>query len=239
MHCELPRYSLQPNQFTDTIYNSFYVPGSPATTAGLLRGKHGWFTERERDIAVTRVIRDDKTKKEQYERITWHDVKISVTDTKLWVHLLITFVGIMPHTPVSTYLPTLIKGYGFDVTTSNLLTVPSFFIGLILSIIIAKSADRFGNYALHALIGCVWSMIAFLVLQFLPDNAGRWSFYAAALFVASTPSWHGMQIAWMSSNLAPVGKRTIALGAVIGAANICGVPGSQIYRKCFFVDQSA
>lgn len=72
---------------------SFYVPGSPATTAGLLRGKNGWFTERERNIAVTRVIRDDKTKKEQYERITWHDVKISVTDTKLWVHLLITFVG--------------------------------------------------------------------------------------------------------------------------------------------------
>ncbi|KAK4518283.1 uncharacterized protein ATC70_001635 [Mucor velutinosus] len=202
----------------------------PATTAGLLRGKNGWFTERERNIAVTRVIRDDKTKKEQYERITWHDVKISVTDTKLWVHLLVTFVGIMPHTPVSIYLPTLIKGYGFDVTTSNLLTVPSFFIGLIISIIIAKSADRFGNYALHALIGCVWSMIAFLVLQFLPNSAGRWSFYAAALFVASTPPWHGMQIAWMSSNLAPVGKRTIALGAVIGAANICGVPGSQIYQ---------
>ncbi|KAG2197908.1 hypothetical protein INT46_003215 [Mucor plumbeus] len=208
----------------------FYVPGSPATTAGLLRGKNGWFTERERNIAVTRVIRDDKTKKEQYERITWHDVKISVTDTKLWVHLLITFVGIMPHTPVGTYLPTLIKGYGFDVTTSNLLTVPSFFIGLVISIIVAKSADRYGNYALHALIGCIWSMVGFLVLQFLPDNAGRWSFYAAALFVASTPSWHGMQIAWMSSNLAPVGKRTIALGAVIGSANICGVPGSQIYQ---------
>jgi hypothetical protein len=137
----------------------------------------------------------------------------------------------MPHTPVGTYLPTLIKGYGFDVTTSNLLTVPSFFIGLIISIIVAKSADRYGNYALHALIGCIWSMVGFLVLQFLPDNAGRWSFYAAALFVASTPSWHGMQIAWMSSNLAPVGKRTIALGAVIGSANICGVPGSQIYRK--------
>lgn len=137
----------------------------------------------------------------------------------------------MPHTPVATYFPTLIKGYGFPVTTSNLLTVPSYFIGLVISILVAKSADRYGNYALHALIGSIWSMVGFLALQFLPDNAGRWSFYAATLFVASTPSWHGMQIAWMSSNLAPVGKRTIALGAVIGAANICGVPGSQIYRK--------
>jgi hypothetical protein len=40
-----------------------------------------------------------------------------------------------------------------------------------------------------------------------------------------------MQIAWMSSNMAPIGKRTLALGAIIGAANINGVPGSQIYRK--------
>lgn len=72
---------------------SFYVPGSPISTAGLLRGKNGWFTERERNIAVTRIIRDDKSKKEQYERVTWNDVKISVLDTKLWVHLIITFVG--------------------------------------------------------------------------------------------------------------------------------------------------
>lgn len=137
----------------------------------------------------------------------------------------------MPSTPVGTYFPTLIKSYGFSTTTSNLLTVPSYIIGLIFSIIIARSADVFGNYSLHAIIGCLWGMAGFLALELLPDNAGRWSFYVACLFLASAPSWHGMQIAWMSSNLAPIGKRTIALGAVIGAANICGVPGSQLYRK--------
>jgi MFS family permease len=149
-------------------------------------------------------------------------------------HLLLissTTYSIMPHTPIGTYLPTLIKNYGFPVTTSNLLTVPSYFIGLFFSIIIAKMADKYGNYSLFALIGCVWSIAGFLALELLPDNAGRWSFYTAALFVASSPSWHGMQIAWMSSNLAPIGKRTLALGAVIGSANICGLPGSQIYRK--------
>lgn len=137
----------------------------------------------------------------------------------------------MPLTPIGTYFPTLIRGFGFPVTTSNVLTIPACFIGLFFSIATAKSADKYGNYAFHALFGCVWSMIGFLIIQFLPDSTGRWEFYGAMLFLASTPSWHGMQVAWMSSNLAPVGKRTIALGAVVGAANICGVPGSQIYRK--------
>lgn len=137
----------------------------------------------------------------------------------------------MPGTPVATYLPTLIKNYGFTVTISNLLTVPACIINLVISIIVARSADKRGNYAFHAMFGVCWTLAGFLALELLPGDAGRWNFYAAALFLASSPLWHGMHIAWMASNLAPFGKRTIALGAVIGAANICGVPGSQIYRK--------
>ncbi|KAF7721586.1 hypothetical protein EC973_004457 [Apophysomyces ossiformis] len=207
----------------------FYLPSSPAKTAGLLRGQ-GWFTERQAKIAATRIIRDDLSKKEQDRPITWNDAKLAVVDTKLWTHLIITFVGMMSLTPIGTYLPTMIKTSGFSTTDSNLLTVPSFFINLIFSILIAKSSDYYGEVALHALIGTLWSLIGFIALEFLPDNAGRWSWYGAALFTASSPSWHGMQIAWMSSNIAPVGKRALALGAVIGAANINGVPGSQIYQ---------
>ncbi|KAI8985035.1 major facilitator superfamily domain-containing protein [Pilobolus umbonatus] len=206
-----------------------FVPSGPFYTKGGLRGKKGWFTEKEAQIAVTRIIRDDTTKLDKAP-VTWHDVKISVLDTRLLTHLAITFLSIMPNTPVTTYLPTLIKGYGFSVTTGNLLTAPSYIINLIFSIIITRSADKRGNYAYHAFFGCVWSMAGFLALILLPSDVGRWNSYAAALFVSSSPMWHGMHIAWMASNLAPIGKRTLALGAVIGAANICGVPGSQIYR---------
>jgi cyanate permease len=139
----------------------------------------------------------------------------------------------MPITPITTYLPTLIKGYGFSVTTSNLLSVPAPIIGLVISVLVAHSADKRGNYAFHALFGCLWSLIGFLVLEFLPNSAGRWSFYGAALFVGAFPIWHGMHIAWMSSNLAPAGKRNLALGTIIGFANLCSMPGSQIYRKIF------
>jgi MFS family permease len=209
----------------------FYLPANPLKTAGGLRGKLGWFTEREQKIAITRIIRDDLTKKEQDRPIVLDDVKQALVDTKLWTHLVITFVGMMSLTPIQTYLPTIIKNAGFSVTDSNLLTAPSYIIGLVFSIIIARSSDRNGNVAFHALIGTVWSLVGFIVLEVLPDSSNRWSLYGAALFTASSPSWHGMQIAWMSSNLAPIGKRTLALGAVIGAANINGVPGSQIYQN--------
>ena len=209
----------------------FYLPANPLRTVGGLRGTKGWFNEREQKIAITRIIRDDLTKKEQDRPLTWNDARLALMDTKLWTHLIITFIGQMSTTPIGNYLPTIIKTAGFSVTESNLLTAPSYIICLVFSIIIARSSDRFGHVSLHALIGTVWALVGFIALEFLPDNSNRWSLYGAALFTASAPSWHGMQIAWMSSNLAPIGKRGFALGAVIGSANINGVPGSQIYRE--------
>ncbi|KAI8149747.1 major facilitator superfamily domain-containing protein [Fennellomyces sp. T-0311] len=208
----------------------FYVPKNSMNTKGWLRGRKGWFTEREAKIAVTRVVRDDLSKTEQDVPITWDDVKQALADTKLWTHLLTTFVGMMTNTPIATYLPSIIRDGGFAVTTANLLTMPSYLGGLVFSILIAYSSDKYGEVALHALIGVVWETAGYIALRALPADTGRWPLFAAATVTASSPSWHGMHIAYMSSNLAPAGKRAIALGAIIGAANLNGVPGSQIYR---------
>ncbi|KAG2215422.1 hypothetical protein INT46_001385 [Mucor plumbeus] len=161
----------------------FYLPASPAHTEGGLRGQDGWLTKRQIQIATLRIIRDDFTKKELNKPISRIDIQQAITDINLWTHLLITFLGNMPSTPINSYLPR-----------------------------------------------SIWGLIGFSLLEILPESIGRWQLYAAALFTASSPSWHGMQIAWMSSNIAPIGKRTLALAAVIGAANINGVPGSQIYQ---------
>ena len=40
----------------------FYLPPSPTQTKGGIRGKDGWFTEREEKIMVNRILRDDPAK---------------------------------------------------------------------------------------------------------------------------------------------------------------------------------
>ncbi|CDH48430.1 mfs general substrate transporter [Lichtheimia corymbifera JMRC:FSU:9682] len=208
----------------------FYLPSRPSRTQGVLRGRKGWFDERETKIAVTRLIRDDKSKTEQHSRITWDDVKECFLDTKVWMHLIATFVGFMTQTPTTTYLPTIIKDNGFSVTNANLLTVPAYIINLIFSIIIAWSSDRHGEVAFHALISVFWQLGSFIALRTLPVDAGRWSIYAAAMMAVAAPSWHGMHIAWLSSNAAPVGKRALALSMMVGFANLSHVPGAMFYQ---------
>ncbi|KAI8073234.1 major facilitator superfamily domain-containing protein [Gongronella butleri] len=208
-----------------------YLPYTPAHTGTLLRGRKPWLTEREVQIAVTRIIRDDASKADQQKLLTWADIRSAVTDSRVWMHLLIIMVQFIPRVPIDAYFPTMIRDFGFEVTISNLLTVPSYIIGLVVSVIVANSADKRCYYAFHVIFCCVWFLAGVLALELLPDNTGRWSLYAALLFTQSAPSYHGLHIGWSSANLAPVGKRTIFLGAAIGAANIAGVPGSQIYQQ--------
>lgn len=174
----------------------FYLPVSPANTSGFIFGKKGWFTERERKIAVTRLIRDDQSKTDQYKTVNWNDIKLTLVDTKLWTHLIITFIGMISITPISTYLPTIIKSYGFSVTDANLLTAPSYLINLTLSIIIARTAEKYGYMAFFAAFEILWGAIGFLALALVPIDTPKWAMYAVVLFTASTPLYHGMHIAW-------------------------------------------
>jgi hypothetical protein len=72
---------------------SYYLPKSSRHTKGGLRGTDGWLTSRQVRIATMRIIQDDITKKEHNKPITKRDIVQTITDTNLWAHLTITFIG--------------------------------------------------------------------------------------------------------------------------------------------------
>ncbi|KAI8073277.1 major facilitator superfamily domain-containing protein [Gongronella butleri] len=202
----------------------FYLPSRPSSATT-------WLTSRERDIAELRVVQDDAIKKDQYKPLTRSDMYDALTDINVYIHLLITFIGLMPAIPIHLFLPTTIKAYGFSTSQANMLASPSSLIGFVFSVWTATHADKHGQVALHGLAGTLWGLTGFIAMVVIPENADKWLLYVATIFTASMPSWHGLQVAWMSSNLGPFGKRTIALAAVISAANINGVPGALIYQE--------
>ncbi|CAO3628910.1 unnamed protein product [Cunninghamella blakesleeana] len=218
-----------------------YLPASPTQTKGLLRGPNGWFTERETSIAMNRIILDDDAKKDQNKPLTWSDVKMTLLDYNLYIHLSITFFGLMTETPLKTYLPSMIKSYGFPVSIANLLATPPFLIGLGLSIYMAKSSEKKGEVALHCLASPIWSLLGFLMLYFIPENYnneypsfgidGKWILYFIVLFTAASPYFHPLSTSWISSNMSPTGKRSLALAANIAFANMNSFFGAMIYQS--------
>ncbi|KAJ3036811.1 hypothetical protein HDV00_002364 [Rhizophlyctis rosea] len=211
------------------VLTLLYLPGGPATTAKFWR--KSWFTPNERDIAVTRLIRDDPYKEKYETKVTVKDFKDAFGDYRLWMHWIETFIGLMFVTPLATYLPTIIKSFGFNVYISNLLTAPPYILQFFTMVFFTNHSDKHNERGYHGAIMVFWPVIGWLLLVLLPDSTSKYGLYAAILFVAAWPITHPLNIAWMSRNAAPIGKRTVASGAIIGFANLFAIPGAYIYQQ--------
>ncbi|TFK36096.1 MFS general substrate transporter [Crucibulum laeve] len=208
----------------------YYLPRDLTRTKGGLRGSKPWFNDKQIQIAVTRVIRDDLSKKSYDKRVQWSDIKDTLTDVGIWGHLIITVIGLTPSTPMHTYLPIVIQSFNFNVYVANALTAPPYLLQGIIMIFFVHNSDRVRERGYHGAFGAGWQLIGWILLRFLPSRTGRGIKYLAAVVLASWPYTHPLNIAWMSENTGSVGKRTVASGLIIGASNIYGIWGSQIYR---------
>ncbi|KAJ3806460.1 MFS general substrate transporter [Lentinula aff. lateritia] len=216
----------------------FYLPRNATLTKGGIRGWRPWFNERQVRIAVTRIVRDDPSKRLYEQRVHWEDVKDAATDLGLWGHLLITTVGLTPTTPLGVYLPSVIKTFDFSIFVANALTAPPYILQCCMTVLFIWHSDRIRERGFHGAFGAIWQLVGWILLRCLPSNTSKGVKYFAALLVACWPYTHPLNIAWMSENTGQValllrsliGKRTLASGCVIFAANIYGVWGSQIYQ---------
>lgn len=105
------------------------MPPGPTETANWIRGKNGWFTAREEEIMVNRVIREDPSKSSMHnrERITPKLLWKSLCDFDLWPIYLIGITSMIPQNVPRSYLTLSLRALGFDTFHSNLLVIPSQF----------------------------------------------------------------------------------------------------------------
>ena len=82
----------------------FFLPASPLNPSPILFPKWKYFSERESHILHTRILVDDPNKARGGIRITGRDVWTTVTNWRLWPHLLITLTALQPASVLSTHL---------------------------------------------------------------------------------------------------------------------------------------
>jgi hypothetical protein len=173
------------------ILASALMPSSPTSTAGWLRGKKGWFTEREEKIMVNRIIREDPSKSSMHNRepltpaLLWQSMK----DYDLWP---IYILGLTFQTPMATptqYLTLSLKELGFDTFKTNLLVIPSKVLHVITMLCLTYAGEVFGELTFTALIGQLWAL-PFLIFINLVDINGinKWIAWAVITALLCYPS---------------------------------------------------
>ncbi|KDN36999.1 hypothetical protein RSAG8_10452, partial [Rhizoctonia solani AG-8 WAC10335] len=134
------------------LFSFFWLPASPTQTKGILRGKDGWFTEREEIIMVNRILRDDPSKGGMHNRQALHlsDFWASITDYDNWGFYLIGICAYIPPAPPTAYMTLTLRNLGFNTFNSNLLTIPYSVLFMINNFLITQVSAALYNIFVQA-----------------------------------------------------------------------------------------
>ncbi|KAK5131127.1 hypothetical protein LTR08_001275 [Meristemomyces frigidus] len=159
------------------IVSYFYLPPSPTQTASKLRGKDGWFSEREEKIMVNRVLRDDPSKGDMHNRqglspkMFWQ----CLCDFHMWPIYLLGLTWALPSTPVAAYLTLNLKAAGFGTFETNLLTIPAYVLFIVNLLFWTWVSEKLNDRFLVATVSQVWALPLLIALECLPATRNSWA----------------------------------------------------------------
>lgn len=163
----------------------FYLPISPTRTKNIL-WRRSWYTEHEETIMVNRILRDDPAKgiTALQEPATFRDIINAWSDKSMWGLYFIGLVAYIPASPVQGYLSLTLKRIGFSTFDSNMLSIPSAVLQIILMLALAYSSNHFSERTLHCFIGEFWCLPLLVALLTLPAGGHEWGRFTITTMIA-------------------------------------------------------
>lgn len=201
-------------------------PGHPISFVGL-----NIFNERETQIIVQRVLRDDPTKEKKTVNITKAEILAALGNWKVYPHLLCTLTALATNTTFSQYAPTLVSSFGFAKLRSNALVSVGSWIQVVLSVLVGYISDRTSQRGLLMLIPLIfyWGFsIGDRVLVESKDHGARYAMLVLTMSVVFI--WHPINGSWLALNARSSGERSILMAMFIMAANASGIIGGQLFQ---------
>ncbi|KAI5861166.1 MFS general substrate transporter [Durotheca rogersii] len=157
---------------------------------------------------------------------------MAVKDVKTWLHTIIQVMCLTVMYGFSVFLPIILRfGFNFSVKESQYLSIPVFFWGSIVYAICGYLSDRFSRRFLACILCAPLGVVGYAML--LGGNHLSVGVKYFACFLIATCVWMmgGANVAWLSTNTAPDGKRAASLGMALAVGNLGGIISGQIYPQ--------
>jgi sugar phosphate permease len=184
------------------------------------------FLTPEERLRLCRRLAEDK-QASTYEEYDKRHVYAALRDWKTWLYAVI-FVGCcLPLYSFSLFLPTILRGMGYEGTHAQLLSVPPYAGAALVTVIVGWLADRtrvrgYYNIIVSAIGGIGFTM---LIASAEPHIQYAGTFLGAIGIYPAIPN----TLAWVSNNTDGVYKRGVVVGIVVGTGNLSGIISSNIF----------
>lgn len=194
-----------------------FVPNKPETA---------WYlTDDEKETMRAIKLRDAVYKGE--DNFEWKWVRQAVSDPLIYVAALAFFTSSVAIFGYGMFLPTLIKGFGYNSFQANYLTIPVYAVGACSLLTQAYWSDRLRKRALFLFISAVPVVTAYVICV---STASKAAGYAAMfILVLGVYSFSCLMMTWIATSLAPDYKRSIGLPIFASIGNMSGLVSGQLY----------
>lgn len=207
-----------------------------------------WFLT-EDDKRLMKARYDNDPSWGQDDPFEWSECLKAFMDPKWYAHFIYQFSINISLYGLTTFMPAIVRGLGYDGVTANLMTVPIFICALVFFLILAYFSDKTGYRGPFLATGVVLLIIGYAILISV-DNLRVRFFASFGMFPTSiydqgvrrsSSNKHntvaalgiypttGLSLMWMQDNVARYYKRATMVGFTLTLGNTAGVAVGQIF----------
>ncbi|KAK7034630.1 hypothetical protein VNI00_012272 [Paramarasmius palmivorus] len=179
-----------------------------------------WFFNAEEKRYVSARLREDNTQKDE-DHFTWREVREAFKLPQVWLSAFTLFMSGTILYSLAYFAPTIVESLGHTAARAQLMTVPPFAAGFVVSIACAFISDKYQCRGLTTIFSAVLSTIGFSIFlgsRHHPTQYGSLFFSISGAYTAA-PTLS----AWAANNATPQTRRATAIAVAIIMANAGGI----------------
>jgi hypothetical protein len=158
------------------------------------------------------------------------EVKLAFLDPKVWLSAACQFCANTCSFGFSTFLPTIIRGFGFSSVRTQLLTVPVYLWASFFYLSVAYFSDLVRRRAFFMAPLALITAVGYSMMLGVDMSNTAILYFATYVTATGIYCCVGLNVTWISNSNAGYYKRATAIGLQQTIGNSAGIMAGQIYR---------
>jgi len=147
------------------------------------------------------------------------------------MHMFIGFVHSVPFAALGIFIPSIVKGFGFDQVTTQIMTVPVYAVACFFTLLSAYSSDKNKERGFHGAIPTFLAALGYLLLILTRNSSTAARYISLMICTSGIYSFVPIMLSWPAVNIGGHTKRGVAIALIISVSQIGSAVGGQLYRN--------
>jgi MFS family permease len=186
----------------------------------------------EEDRRIMRIRAEIAARYNGKEEFEWKEIRKAFQDPKTWISCWSQFMGDICSFGLSTFLPLIIKGFGYTTVRTQLLTIPVFLVAAFFFVLVSWCSDHFGKRVFFMLPAVLVTMIGYALQLGIPISNKAVLYFSTFLIAPGIYIILWLNCTWLLNCHAGYYKRATAVGMNQTIGNAAGVVVSLAPLLC-------